>query len=107
MRKSEPPEAGTVAAKQSILRLHLIPEFGSRTLDTISNERVQLLKLRLHDKPPTTINNALNVLNVLLKQPVEWGMLDKMPCSVRLMRGPRTDAAFHNFGDYERLLRAA
>ena len=94
-----------VAAKESILRLYLIPELGTRTLDTISNEQVQRLKLRLHDKSPKTINNVLSVLNVLLKQAVEWGVLDKMPCSIRLVRVPRTDAAFHDFDDYERLLR--
>ena len=96
-----------VAAKESILRLHLIPELGSRTLDTISNEQVQRLKLRLHDKSPKTINNVLSVLNVMLKQAVEWGVLDKMPCSIRLVRVPRSDAAFHDFDDYERLLKAA
>lgn len=78
-----------------------------RALDTISNEQVQRLKLRLHDKSPKTINNVLSVLNVLLKQAVEWGVLDKMPCSIRLVRVPRTDAAFHDFDDYERLLKAA
>ena len=96
-----------IAAKEAILRLHLIPELGSRTLDTISNEQVQRLKLRLHDKSPKTINNVLSVLNVLLKQAVEWGVLDKMPCSIRLVRVLRTDAAFHDFDDYERLLKAA
>jgi hypothetical protein len=60
-----------VAAKESILRLHLVPELGSRTLDTISNEHVQRLKLHLHDKSPKTINNVLSVLNVLLQQAVE------------------------------------
>jgi integrase len=34
-------------------------------------------------------------------------VLDKMPCSIRLVRVPRTDAAFHDFDDYERLLKAA
>ena len=96
-----------IAAKEWILRLHLIPELGSRTLDAISNEQVQRLKLRLRDKSPKTINNVLSVLNVLLKQAVEWGVLDKMPCSIRLVRVPRTDAAFHDFDDYERLLEAA
>jgi integrase len=96
-----------VAAKESILRLHLVPELGSRALDTISNEQVQRLKSRLHDKSPKTINNVLSVLNVLLKQAVEWGVLEKMPCSIRLVRVPRTDAAFHDFDDYERLLKAA
>jgi integrase len=96
-----------VEAKKSILRLHLIPELGSRTLDTINNEQVQRLKLRLHDKSPKTINNVLSVLNVLLKQAVDWGVLDKMSWSIKLLKVPRTDATFHDFGDYERLLKAA
>jgi integrase len=66
--------------------LHLIPELGSRTLDTVTNEQVQRLKLQLHDKSPKTINIVLSVLTVLLKQAVEWGVLDKMPCSIRLVR---------------------
>jgi integrase len=96
-----------VAAKESILRLHLIPQLGTRTLDTVSNEQVQHLKVSLRDKSSKTVNNVLSVLNVLLKQAVEWGVLEKMPCSIRLVRVPRTDAAFHDFEDYERLLRAA
>jgi hypothetical protein len=50
---------------------------------------------------------VLSVLSILLKQAVEWGVLEKMPCSIRLMRVTRTDAAFHDFDDYERLLNAA
>lgn len=96
-----------IAAKQSILRLHLVPKLGTRSLDSISNEQVQRLKLGLHDKSPKTINNVLSVLSMLLKQAVEWGLLEKMPCSIRLMRVARTDAAFHDFEAYERLLDAA
>jgi integrase len=87
--------------------MQLIREIGTRTPDTISNEQVQRLKLSLHDKSPKTVNNVLSVLNVLLKQALEWGVLDKMPCSIRLVRVPRTDAAFHDFDDYECLLKAA
>jgi integrase len=96
-----------IAAKEGILRIHLIPELGARALDTISNEQVQRLKLRLGDKSPKTVNNVLSVLNVLLKQAVEWGVLERLPCSIRLMRVPHTDAAFHDFGAYECLLVAA
>jgi integrase len=96
-----------IAAKDSILRLHLIPELGSRRLDGITNEQVQQIKRRLHEKSPKTVNNVLSVLSVLLKQAVEWAVLDRMPCSIGLMRVPRTDAAFHDFDAYERLLAAA
>jgi integrase len=87
--------------------LYLIPQLGSRTLDTISNEQVQRLKLSLREKSPKTVNNVLSVLSMLLKQAVEWGVLEKMPCSIRLMRVTRTDAAFHDFEAHERLLDAA
>lgn len=96
-----------IAAKQSILRLHLIPHLGSKPLDRITNEQVQQIKLLLHDKSPKTVNNVLSVLGVLLKQAVEWGVLDRMPCSIRLMRVARTDAAFHDFDAFEELLEAA
>ena len=96
-----------IAAKDSILRWHLIPELGSRRLDQITNEQVQQIKGRLHEKSPKTVNNVLSVLSVLLKQAVEWGELDKLPCSIRMVRVARTDAAFHDFDAYERLLKAA
>lgn len=96
-----------IAAKESILRLHLIPHLGSRALDTISNEQVQRLKLALGEKSPKTVNNVLSVLSMVLKQAVEWGVLEKLPCSIRMVRVARTDAAFHDFDAFERLLKAA
>ncbi|MDH4065275.1 MAG: hypothetical protein OEW19_12820, partial [Acidobacteriota bacterium] len=59
------------------------------------------------DKSPKTVNNVLCVLSVPLKQAVEWGVLERLPCSIRLMQVPHTDAAFHDVGAYERLLVAA
>jgi integrase len=104
-----------IAAKQSILRLHLIPQLGSRTLDSIDDAQVQQLKVSLRDKSAKTVNNVLSVLNVhvlsvlnvLLKQAVDWGVMKGLPCSIRLVRVPRTDAAFHDFDAFERLLEAA
>ena len=45
---------GGVAAKETILRLHVVPLLGRKTLDTITNEDVQRLKLRLRTKSPKT-----------------------------------------------------
>ncbi|MCC7181693.1 MAG: hypothetical protein IT177_25155 [Acidobacteria bacterium] len=52
------------------------------------------------------MNNVLSVLSMLLKQAVEWGVLDKLPCSIRMVRVACTDAAFHDFEAFERLLKA-
>ena len=42
-------------------------------------------ELQLAAKAPKTINNALTVLNVLLKQAVAWELIERVPCSARLL----------------------
>lgn len=97
-----------IAAKETILRVHLVPRFGRKRLDEITNEDVQRLKGRLAAKAPKTVNNVLSVLSTLLRVAVEWDVLEIMPCTVRLVRAqPPCEAAFHDFDEYERLVEAA
>jgi integrase len=96
-----------IVAKESIIRVHLIPLLGLRRLDTITNEQVQGMKRRLVDRAPKTVNNVLTVLNVLLKKAVEWDALERMPCTIRLLPIPRPSAGFYDFDEYEALLSAA
>jgi Phage integrase, N-terminal SAM-like domain len=55
-----------IAAKETILRVHLVPQLGALKLDAISSERVQWLKGQLHGRAPKTVNNVLTVLSTLL-----------------------------------------
>ena len=96
-----------ISSKESILRVHLVRALGSRRLDQITNEDVQRLKHRLRTRSPKTVNNVLTVLNTLLKTAVEWGVIDTMPCTIKLLRVPRGAVAFHDFDDYTRLVEAA
>ena len=96
-----------IAQKESILRVHLVPALGRRRLDGITNEDVQRLKARLGGKAPSTTNNVLTVLSTLLKTAVEWDILEHVPCTIRLLRRPRTSAAFHDFDAFEQLVEAA
>jgi integrase len=93
--------------KTAILRVYLIPTFGSRRLEAIKNEDVQRLKAQLVSKSPKTVNNVLTVLSVLLKKAVEWEVIDRMPCTVKLLRVEKGDAAFYDFEEYERLVEVA
>jgi integrase len=61
----------------------------------------------LRDKLAKTVNNVLTVLNVLLKKAVEWNVIDRVPCVIRLLTIPKAAAGFHDFEDYERLVEAA
>jgi hypothetical protein len=97
----------TVGAKEMILRVHLGPALGKRRLDTITNEDVQQLKHRLIDKAPKTVNNVLTVLNVLLKKAVEWDVIERVPCTIKLLRVPKGSIPFYDFEEFERLVAAA
>lgn len=93
-----------IAATESILKWHLVPALGRHRLDTITNQEVQRLKLTLHDKAPKTVNNVLTVLSTVLKKAVEWGELERVPCTIKLLANPRRAMAFLDFEEYERLL---
>ena len=96
-----------IVSKESILHQHLIPLLGSKKLDAITTEHVQNLKRHLHDRAPKTVNNVLAVLNVLLKKAVEWDVIDRIPCVIRLLPIPKPSAGFYDFDEYERLIQAA
>ena len=89
-----------IASKTALLRLYLIPAFGRRRLDAIKNEDVQRLKAQLEVKSPKTVNNVLTVLSVLLKKAIEWEVIERMPCTVKLLRVDKGNAAFHDVDDY-------
>jgi integrase len=96
-----------IAATESILKWHLVPALGPRRLDAITNEQVQRLKLTLSGHAPKTVNNVLTVLSTLLKRAVEWGELDKLPCTIKLLPNPKKTMGFHDFDQYEQLLAVA
>jgi hypothetical protein len=58
-----------IAAKETILNVHLLRLPGSKRLDAVGNEDVQRVKHNLRQRSPKTVNNVLTVLNVLLKRP--------------------------------------
>jgi hypothetical protein len=96
-----------IASKTMILRLYLIPAFGRRRLDAIKSEDVQRLKAQLEIKSPKTVNNILAVLSILLKKAVEWDLIERMPCRIKLLPIEKGAAAFHDFEEYERLVDVA
>jgi integrase len=94
-------------ARYGWLGTYLVPAFGRRRLDAIRNEDVQRLKAQLQCKSPKTVNNVLTVLSVLLKKAVEWEVIYRLPCTVKLLRVDKGNAAFHDVEEYERLVVVA
>jgi len=96
-----------IAAKEMIARVHLLPLFGDVALDKITTERVQRLKATLAGRAPKTVNNVLTVLNTMLKKAVEWDVIERVPCTVRLLPIPPPSAPFHDFDQFEHLVETA
>src|SRR6516225_3275949 len=44
-----------IAAKETILNVHLVPQLGSKRLDEITTEQVQRLKTELRKRAPKTV----------------------------------------------------
>jgi integrase len=97
----------SIAAKKMLLRVYLVPFLGRKRLDAISNEDVQRLKQSMQVKAPKTVNNVLAVLSVLLKKAVEWQVIERVPCTIQLLKVAKPSATFHDFETYERLVETA
>jgi integrase len=96
-----------IAAKRTIINVHLVAAFGDTPLDSITTEAVQQMKAALTERSPKTVNNVLTTLSVVLKTAVEWGVIERLPCSIRLLRTPKSAASFYDFDEYERLVETA
>ena len=96
-----------IAAKETILRVHLVPRLGTKRLDAIRTEDIQRLKSQLSDKAPKTVNNILTTLNTLLRMAVEWGVIGELPCRIRLLPAPKPSAVFHDFEAFDHLVETA
>ncbi len=96
-------------AYESIFRTHLLPKFGKVRLDAIGNEGVQRLKGELvgDGMANKSINNVLTALSVTLKHAVDWGVIDAMPCRIRLLKWSLVEVPFYDFSDYRRLVEGA
>ena len=87
--------------------MHLARAFGDKRLDEINTEDVQRLKAALTERAPKTVNNVLTVLSVALRTAVEWGVIARIPCSIKLLKAPKSEASFHDFEEFERLVEVA
>ena len=66
-----------MAAKETILRVHLIPLL-LEALDRITSENVRRQKHHLHDKARKTVNNDLTILDPFMTGAVERRVIGEM-----------------------------
>jgi integrase len=101
-------EPKTRAGYESILRRHLLPEFGSRRVSAITPERVQAYVNRLAtSKAPGTVSGIYRVLHNALNAAVRQRMLTVNPCTgVRLPRQVKQDHVYLTAAEVQKLADA-
>lgn len=78
-----------IRSKERMLRVHLVPFFGSLNLEKIGNVDVEKYKAKKIEEQlnPKTINNQLTVLRKCLRTAVEWNIMDHCP-TIKALRTP-------------------
>jgi integrase len=100
-------KASTVDWIEKTYKNHLYPALGDRRLDAIGDEDVQHLKARLATCHRKTVNNVLGILGHTLKTAVRWKVIDRVPCTVSMLKVGGMLVKFYDFDDYRRLAEAA
>jgi integrase len=100
-------KASTVDWIEKTYKNHLYPELGDKPLDQIDDEDVQRLKARLATRHRKTVNNVLGILGHTLKTAVKWKVIDRVRCSVTMLKVSNGLVKFYDFDDYARLVETA
>jgi integrase len=96
-----------IEGKESVYRVHLATRFGSRRLDSLRNEDIQTLKADMATKSAKTVNNVLTALSKCLKVAVEWDVMERVPCTIRLLKVSTAVPGWYEILEYQRLVEAA
>ena len=94
IKGSDRPGAPGSTARGSSARRHLHRE-GPATQSSTQRNSTEDREQRAHRA------------DTMIKKAVEWGVLERMPCTIRLLPLPPPSAAFHDFDEFERLVQAA
>src|SRR4051812_24895601 len=92
----------TLAAKETILRLYLVPVLGSLRLTEIGPLQIQRLKLRLDGKSLKTKACVLSVLATMMRTAEAWEEIVKAP-KIEVPRWTSPEMDFYDFKEWEAL----
>jgi len=106
--KAQDNKPSEVESKQSIMKIHLEPEFGSKRLDEIDVGAVNRFRAKLLAKELSKkrINNILAVLSKALRYADDVGLI-KAPRKIGLFKVERPEIEAWELEQYARILAAA
>ncbi len=102
-------KTSSIESKKQVLHNHLLPVVGKVKLDEVTLQQVQTIKGNMcsNGNSPSTVNNALSALNMILKKAAEWGVIGDVPCRITYLKRIQKESSYYEFEDYKALLDAA
>lgn len=97
----------SIDGKRRVFKNYLKDRFSKTRLNELSAEDVQRLKGQLADLKPKTVNNALSLLNGMLKTAQEWGVIRELPVRIRMLKLKVEEVPFYEPDQFERLVEMA
>jgi len=104
--KANGDKPSTIAAKETILRLHLNPVLGKLKLTEIGEMQVQRLKLHLDGTAPKTKACVLSQLATMLRTAERWDEIVKAP-HIEMPALPAVEMEFYDFTHWDQLIAGA
>lgn len=111
---AERKKPSMIHAAESIVRVHLAPNLGTKPLSSITTAEVSALKGKLAQRAgrcgvlaPKTVNNVLCVLSRVLKCALDWGVIPGPLPKLGLLRAPRPERDWYELHEYHRLIGGA
>ena len=95
---------------RDVIRLHLLPEFGTMTLTNLDRKHIQRMYSRKRDAglSPATVKRMHDVLASALNHAVRWRYIEHNPCNeVSKPRVPQPEIQLFSKEEAKRFLAAA
>ena len=89
------------------IRIHVIPSFGTRKLDSLTVKDIQEFKAERTHLAPQTINHCLSLIRVMLRTAFEWGEIETQPIQFKMLKPTKTTREFYDFDEFEKLVEVA
>ena len=89
------------------MRAHILPAFGSRRLDSLTAEDIQIFKAERTHLANKSINHLLGLLRTIYTAAIDWGVIEARPVELRRLKEAPVTMDFYDFEEYAALVTAA
>ena len=105
--KANRHKPSTIQHIEKNLRVHVLPAFGDRRLDELTQEDIQRFKGQRTHLANKTVNHHLSLMRCMFKAAVEWGVIERMPVELERLKVIKTSMDFYDFDEFEAVVHAA